>query len=100
MMPEVPADEAVTDPIMAFEEEPRDSEVDPESPPGMTSFLLFFSFCFSLPPLADMHFCFLPADMPEDSDDFEPSMDTTFDDASDELMEAESITPVVEEGTL
>ena len=30
----------------------------------------------------------------------EPSLDTTFDDASDELMEAESIPPVVEEGTL
>ncbi|XXG59346.1 hypothetical protein AAC387_Pa04g1448 [Persea americana] len=34
MMPEVPADEAVTDSIVASEEEPRDSEVDPESPPG------------------------------------------------------------------
>ena len=45
-------------------------------------------------------FVFLPADLPEDSDDFEPSMDATFDDASDELMEAESIPPVVEEGTL
>ena len=47
-----------------------------------------------------MHFCFLPTDLPEDSDDFEPSMDPTFDGASDELMEAESIPPVVEEGTL
>ena len=50
MMPEVPTDEAVTDPIVASEEEPRDSEVDPESPPGMTSFLLFFFFslfCFT-----------------------------------------------------
>ena len=37
-MPEVPADEAVMDPIVASEEEPRDSEVDPESPPGMTFF--------------------------------------------------------------
>ena len=45
-MPEVPADEVVTDPIAASEEEPRDSEVDPESPPGMTSFLLFFFFVF------------------------------------------------------
>ena len=95
MMPEVPTDEAVTDPIVASEEEPRDSEVDPESPPGMT---FFFSFRFSLPPFADIFF--LPADLPEDSDDFEPSMDATFDDASDELMEAESIPPVVEEGTL
>ena len=49
MMPEVPTDEAVTDPIVASEEEPRDSEVDPESPPGMTFFL------FSLPPLADIY---------------------------------------------
>jgi len=40
----------------------------------------------------------LPVDPPEDSDDFEPSMDATFDDASDELMEAESVPPVVEEG--
>ena len=47
-----------------------------------------------------MHFCFLPADLPEDFDDFEPSMDTTFDDASNEFMDAESIPPVVEEGTL
>ena len=46
MMPEVPADEAVTDPIVTSEEEPRDSEVDPESPPGMTSFLLFLSLFF------------------------------------------------------
>ncbi|XXG68388.1 hypothetical protein AAC387_Pa06g1487 [Persea americana] len=71
MMLEVSADEAVTDPIVASEEEPRDSEVDLESP---------------------------PADLPEDSDDFEPSMDATFDDALDELMEAESISLVVEEG--
>ena len=41
-MPEVPTDEAVTDPIVASEEEPRDSEVDSKSPPGMTSFLFFF----------------------------------------------------------
>ena len=39
MMPEVPTDEAVTDPIVASEEQFRDSEVDPESPPGM----IFFS---------------------------------------------------------
>ena len=100
MMPEVPTDEAMTDLIVASKEEPRDSEVDPESPPGMTSFLLLFFLCFSLPPLADIFFCFLPADLPEDSDNFEPSMDTTFDDVSDELMEAESIPPIVEEGTL
>ncbi|XXG59318.1 hypothetical protein AAC387_Pa04g1423 [Persea americana] len=71
MVPEVPADEGVTDPISASEEEPGDSEVDPKSP---------------------------PANLPEDSDDFEPSMDVTFDDALDKLMEAESIPPVVEEG--
>ena len=48
MMPKVLADEAVTDPAVASEEEPRDSEVDPESPPGMTSFLLlFFLFLFT-----------------------------------------------------
>ena len=92
-MPEVPADEAVTDPVMASEEEPRDFEVDPESPPGM-----IFSFFFFLPPLANIFFCFLPADLPKDSDDFEPSMDATFDDALDEFMEPESIPPVVEEG--
>ena len=47
-MPKVPADEAVTDPIVASKEELRDSEVDPESPLGMTSFLLllFFSLFF------------------------------------------------------
>ncbi|KAJ8640096.1 hypothetical protein MRB53_016790 [Persea americana] len=67
MIPEVPADEAVTDQIVASEEEPRDSEIDPESPP-------------------------------EDSEDFEPSMDATFDDASDELMKVESIPLVVEKG--
>ncbi|XXG47533.1 hypothetical protein AAC387_Pa02g2167 [Persea americana] len=66
VMPEVSADEAVTDPVVASEEKPRDSKVDPESP---------------------------PADLLEDSDDFEPTMDATFDDVSDELMEAESIPP-------
>ena len=96
MMPEVPTDEAVTDPIVTSEEEPRDSEVDPESPPGM----IFFFFFFSLPPLADIYIYFFPVDLPEDSNDFEPSMDTTFDDASDEFMEAESSLPVVEEGIL
>ena len=101
MMPEVPTDEAVTDPIVASEEEPRDSEVDPESPPGMIfSFVFFLFLFFFLTPLADIYIYILPADLPEDSDDFEPSMDTTFDDVSDELMEAESIPPVVEEGTL
>ena len=63
-------------------------------------FFAFSPFCFSLSPLADIFFVYLPADLPEDFDDFEPSMDATFDDASDELMEAESITPVIEEGTL
>ena len=41
-MPEVPADEALTDPTTASEEEPRDSGVDPESSPGMTSLLWYF----------------------------------------------------------
>ena len=44
MMPEVPTDKAVTDPIVASEEEPRDSEVDPVSPPGMIFSSLFFFF--------------------------------------------------------
>jgi hypothetical protein len=43
---------------------------------------------------------FLSADLPQDSDDFEPSMDANIDDASDEFMEEESIPPVIEEGTL
>ena len=50
MMPEVPTDEAVTDPIVASEEEPRDSEIDPESPPGVILFIYLF-----LPPLADIY---------------------------------------------
>ena len=41
-MPEVPADEAVADPVVAPEEEPRDFGVIPESPNGMTSFDFFF----------------------------------------------------------
>ncbi|XXG41735.1 hypothetical protein AAC387_Pa01g2140 [Persea americana] len=70
-MPEVPADEAVTNSVVAYEEEPTDSGVVPESS---------------------------PADLPQDFDDFEPSMDATFDDASDEFMEAKSSPLVVEEG--
>ena len=46
MMPEVPTDEAVTDPIVASEEEPRDSEIDPESPPGVIFSLFLFSLFF------------------------------------------------------
>ena len=38
MMPEVPVDEVVTDPVEAPEEEPRGSGVIPESPIGMTFF--------------------------------------------------------------
>ena len=71
MTPEVPTGEAVMDLIVASKEEPRDSRVVPES-----------------------------ADLPEDSYNFQPSMDATFDDAPDEFMEAESSPPVVEEGTL
>ena len=40
--PEVPADEAMTEPVVAPEEEPRDFGVLPESPTGMTSFTLCF----------------------------------------------------------
>ena len=43
-------------------------------------------------------FFFVSADLPEDSDDFEPSMDIAFGDASDELMETASAPPVVGEG--
>ena len=94
-MPEVPADEEVTDPIVASEEEPRESGVVPESPHGMIffAFSLFVFLCHHLLYI----FVFLPADMPQDSDDFEPCMDATFDDASDKFMEAESISLVVEE---
>ena len=74
VMPEVPANEAVMDPVVALEEEPRDSGVDPESSPSMIS-LPFLPFCFSLLPLADTFFLVsLPADLPQDSDDFDPSM--------------------------
>jgi len=45
-MPAVPVDEAVTDPVAASVEEPRDSGVDPDSSPGITSFFFFF---FTLP---------------------------------------------------
>ena len=44
MMPEVPVHEAMTDSVMAFEEEPRDFKIDPESPLGM----IFFSFFYRL----------------------------------------------------
>ena len=40
--PEVPVDEVTTDPAVAPEEEPRDSEMFPESPTGMTSLDVFF----------------------------------------------------------
>ena len=99
MMPVVLADEEVTDLIATSEEEPRDSGVVPESSPGMTFFALT-PFCFSLPPSADIYFVFLPTDLPQDFDDFESSMDATFDDVSDEFMETESSPPVVEKGTL
>ena len=89
----------MTDPVAASKEEPRDSGVVPEPLPGMTSFA-FPPFCFSLPPFADIFFVFLLANLPQNSDDFEPSMDVTFDDASDEFMGVKSIPPVVKEGTL
>ena len=53
-----------------------------------------------MPPFVDIFLVFLLADLPQDSDDFEPSVDTTFDDASDELMETRSIAPAVEEDIL
>ena len=45
MMPEVPVDEVVTDPVGAPEEEPRDFGVNPESPIGIISFAFFFCVC-------------------------------------------------------
>ena len=42
-MLEVPADATVTDPVAASVEEPRDSGVDPDSSPGITSFFFFFT---------------------------------------------------------
>ncbi|XXG62801.1 hypothetical protein AAC387_Pa05g1107 [Persea americana] len=69
--PGVLANEAVMDPIVASEEEPRDSRVVLES----------------------SH-----ANLLEDSNDFEQSMDATFDDAPYEFMEAESSPLIVEEG--
>ena len=99
VMPEVSAEEAVMDPVAGPEEEPKDSRVIPESSLGMTS-SFFLSFFFLVPSFANILLVFLLADLPQDSDDFAPSMDETLDVASDELMEAESILPVVEEGTL
>ena len=46
VIPEVPTNEAVTDLVVAFEEEPRDSGVDPESSPGMISLPFFLTFLF------------------------------------------------------
>ena len=88
VMPEVPVDEAVMDPVAASEEL-RDSGEGPESPPGMK--MIFFL------NLLTHIFVFLSADLPEDSD-FEPSMDMAFDDASDEQMEIESTPLIMEEG--
>ena len=87
VMPEVLANEAVMDPVAESEEEPRDSGMVLEPSPGMIS----FAFLLFLLSFADILFIYLPTELPEDSDDFEPSMDATFDDVSDELMEAESI---------
>ena len=39
----VPTDEAATDPVAASVEEARDSGVDPDSSPGITSFFFFFT---------------------------------------------------------
>ena len=46
MMPEVPVDEVVTDPVEAPEEEPRDSGMNLDSPIGTTSFFCFLCFFF------------------------------------------------------
>ena len=62
MMPEVPADKAMTDLIAASEEELRDSEVVPECSPGMASF--FFFFLLSVPLFANILLVFLSADLP------------------------------------
>ena len=97
MMPEVPADEAVTDPIVASEEEPRDSEVDPKSPPGMIILFLLLLF-FSLPPLADIYIFYQLTCQRILTTLSHPWTQLLI--VSDELMEAESIPPVVEEGTL
>ena len=48
MMPEVPTDEVVMDPVEAPEEEPTGSGVNPESPIGTTSFALCFFFVCDL----------------------------------------------------
>ena len=53
-----------------------------------------------MPSFTDILFLFLPADLPQDFDNFEPSMDAAFDYTLDEFMEAESTPPVVEEGIL
>ena len=54
-----------------------------------------------MPSFANIHFFFfLSADLPQDFNDLEPSMDATFDDASKEFMEAKSVQLVVEDGII
>lgn len=63
--------EVATDPTAASEEERRDSRMILESAPGMISFASLF--LLSIPSFVNM-FAFISADPPQDSDDFEPSM--------------------------
>ena len=53
-----------------------------------------------MPSFVNILLILLSTDLPQDSDIFEPSMDETLDDASDELTEVESTLPVIKEGTL
>ena len=46
VIPEVPSNEAMMDPIVAFEEEPMDSGVVTEPSPSMISFFFFSFFIF------------------------------------------------------
>ena len=81
VMPKVPAAEQMTDPIAASEEGPRESGVVQKPSLGMI-FFVFLPF-FSMLSFANIFFVITPADLPQDFNDFEPSMDATFDDASD-----------------
>lgn len=63
--------------------------------------MISVTFCFFFFPVlsfANMSFVFMLADLPRDSNDFEPSMDVTFNDASNEVVEVESVPLVAKEG--
>ena len=97
-MPKALADEAMTDLIAASEEEPSGTlEWFQNLHPVLFLLPFPFSVCHRL---LTYCFFFLPADLPQASDDFDPSMDATFDDASDEFIEAEGTPPVVGKGIL